>query len=139
MGEVNNKKKAHVVVQVEKCYDDIDLISEEFAYMFEEDIDKLCKKSTQYLFKWTTSCRLVLRRGEVKEKTKDPLRRMGTRGRERNHGYNNNTIGRKQKKHGHIQQYTQDGKIGRKSTLKKEIPQKFMKGKIQITKYYRQK
>ena len=69
------------MVQVETCYEDRDFIPEEFMYMFEEDIAKLCRRSTQYLFKLIVSCRLVLRRGGLKAKTKDSIRRTENRGR----------------------------------------------------------
>lgn len=37
-----------MVVHVERCYQDKDLILGEFVYMFDKDIDELCKRSSQY-------------------------------------------------------------------------------------------
>ena len=56
--------------------------------MFRDTIENLCKKSTQYLYKWVASCRLVLRKypqqgsqaeGNDKKKTKKKRGRKSAR------------------------------------------------------------
>ena len=82
--ETRRIKKTRIVEKVERCYSDKDLALPCFWCMFRTTLKKLCKKSTQYLYKWVTSCRLVPRKrpqkdptaeGDEKKKTKKKRRR----------------------------------------------------------------
>ena len=71
-----NKKilKDKAVKRVVKMYGEKGNIKEEFEYMFQEDILELCTRSTQYLNKWASSCRLAMKNGkgggEIKTQTR---------------------------------------------------------------------
>ena len=61
-----NKKilKEKVVTRVAKMYEAKGNIQEGFEYMFQESIEDLCQRSTQYLTKWVSSCRLAMKKGK---------------------------------------------------------------------------
>jgi hypothetical protein len=56
--------KDRAVKRVVKMYEERGNIKEEFEYMFQEDIADICKRSTQYLDKWASSCRLAINNGK---------------------------------------------------------------------------
>ena len=61
-----NKKilKDKAVTRVMKMYEEKGNIQEGFEYMFQESIIDLSKRSTQYLNKWASSCRLAMKKGK---------------------------------------------------------------------------
>ena len=56
--------KNKTVAKVEKMCAAQHNILEGFEYIFQEPIDALCRRSTQYLVKWLASCRLAMKRGK---------------------------------------------------------------------------
>ena len=47
--------------------------------MIQEDIEALCQRSTQYLTKWVSSCRLAMRRGKWREAIKPHKKKQGNK------------------------------------------------------------
>ena len=62
--EAEKKQIKHDKVrkQVVKCYDQKEKVSSDFKYLFEEDIDKLCNRPTQYISKWIDTYKLTVRK-----------------------------------------------------------------------------
>ena len=55
-------KHDRVRKQVVQCYAQRAKVSNDFKYLFEEDIDKLCNRSTQYISKWIDTYKLTVRK-----------------------------------------------------------------------------
>ena len=62
--EAEKKQIKHDKVrkQVVKCYAQREKVSSDFKYLFEEDIDKLCNRPTQYISKWIDTYKLTVQK-----------------------------------------------------------------------------
>ena len=69
--------KSKAAVKVIKTYEEKGNIQEGFEYMFQETIEALCQRYTQYLTKWVSSCRLAMRRGKGREAIKPHKKKQG--------------------------------------------------------------
>ena len=79
--DAENKRimKSKAVEKVVNMYEEKSDIQEGFEYMFQENIEALCQRSTQYLTKWVSSCRLAMRRGKWKEAIKPHKKKQGNK------------------------------------------------------------
>lgn len=68
--KIKKINKHKVVVPVVRCYADIELLFEEFAYLFDDTMYILCKRSTPYLYKLVALYILVLPSKAVEETAK---------------------------------------------------------------------
>ena len=73
---VKTEKKQGLVQRVRQCYDVRAMTSDEFQYLYEEDREELCERSSQYLIKWLETVELVEKRrgqgmGQEQEEVED--------------------------------------------------------------------
>ncbi len=71
---------------MKECYERQEEVPEEANYLFKETYGELCRRSLQYLKKWVTSYRLVIKKGDDETKHKKRGRRRDVKQRVINNG-----------------------------------------------------
>ena len=85
--EAKKIRKLRVVDKLVRMYGDQDRIQVGFEYMFKENIEILCRRLTQYLIKWLSSCWLAMEKiSEIDDGTDKRKRHRKPNKRERETG-----------------------------------------------------